>query len=244
MKDVKAGGSVSSTSRPRSKASSRPSWRVARNRSPNCGSTRDLPAVRPRAGRQAGPADPRLALRLGGVDRPDRLLLRALRRLAQAALRGRTLAPVRRRALPRPARACRRRRSAARSASSCSASRSTPACAAPKRPTATSPSPSSSSPAGSASRCSASCSATSSGRSTRGARSAGRWAGRSRRSPASAPPTSPTPRRWAAGRRRSACSAFVWLEVVYGSNGGVAVGLSPHVSRRSPRSSTAATRWR
>ena len=43
---------------------------------------------------KSGPADPRLALRLGGLDRPRRLLLRPLRRLAQAAVRGRTLAPL------------------------------------------------------------------------------------------------------------------------------------------------------
>ena len=56
--------------------------------------------------------------------------------------------------LPRPARAGRCRSSAGWSASSCSGSRSTPACTAPKRRTATSPSPSSSSPPGSASRSS------------------------------------------------------------------------------------------
>ena len=52
-------------------------------------------AARARAGRAQRPADPGLALRLGGVDRPDRLLLRALGRLAKAALRGRTLAAAR-----------------------------------------------------------------------------------------------------------------------------------------------------
>src|SRR6185312_14998151 len=53
-----------------------------------------LPPTRsPRPRRQAGPAAARLALRLGGVDRPRRLLLRPLRRLAQAAVRGGTLAP-------------------------------------------------------------------------------------------------------------------------------------------------------
>ncbi len=102
-----------STSRPRSKASSRSSWRAAESRSRSCGSTRDLPAVRARAGRPAGPADPGLAVRLGGVDRPDRLLLRALGRLAQAPLRGGALAPPRGGALPRAARAGRRRSSAA-----------------------------------------------------------------------------------------------------------------------------------
>ena len=53
------------------------------------------PAARPRAGRAQGPADPGLAVRLGGVDRPDRLLLRALGGLAQAPLRGGTLAAAR-----------------------------------------------------------------------------------------------------------------------------------------------------
>ena len=37
--------------------------------------------------------------------------------------------------------------------------------------------------------------------------------------------------------------AFVWLEIVYGVSGGVAVGLSPH-RPPSPPSSTPATRWR
>ena len=85
------------------------------------------PAARPRAGRAAGPADPGLALRLGGVDRPDRLLLRALGRLARAPLRERTLAPPRGGRSRGPCSACPRRSSAARSASSCSASPSTPA---------------------------------------------------------------------------------------------------------------------
>ena len=53
------------------------------------------PAAGARAGRPQGPADPGLALRLGGVDRPDRLLLRALGRLARAPLRGGTLAAPR-----------------------------------------------------------------------------------------------------------------------------------------------------
>ena len=109
MKDVKAGGSVTlrlpGDDRRRS---SRPSSRAARNRSSSCGSTREpeppRPAARPRAGRAAGPADPGLAVRLGGVDRPDRLLLRALGGLARAALRERTLAPARGGALAGPAR--------------------------------------------------------------------------------------------------------------------------------------------
>ena len=45
MKDVEAGGSVSSTSRPRSKACSRPSWRPATSRSSSSRSTREPAAA-------------------------------------------------------------------------------------------------------------------------------------------------------------------------------------------------------
>ena len=51
------------------------------------------PGGRPRAGRPPGPADPRVAVRLGGVAGPDRLLRRALARLAHDAVRGDRLAP-------------------------------------------------------------------------------------------------------------------------------------------------------
>ena len=107
--------------------------------------------------------------------------------------------------------------------------RSTPACAAPKRPTATSPSPSSSSPAGSASPSSRRSSATSSGPSTPGARSAARREAASTRSPASAPRTCATRSGWAAGRRRSACSPSS------GSRSSTAAAAaSPSASRPTP----------
>ena len=55
------------------------------------------------------------------------------------------------------------------------------------------------------------------------AAASGRW-------PASAPPTSPT--RSGSGRWPAAIGlmAFVWLEIVYGASGGVAVGLEPHAA--------------
>ena len=202
------------------------------------------PAARPRAGRAAGPADPGLAVRLGGVDRPDRLLLRALGRLARAALRERTLAPARGGRSRGPCSACPRRSSAARSASSCSASPSTPGCRAPKRRIATSRSPSSSSPAGSASRSSASSSATSSSRSTRGGRSAAPSAAPSRRSPASASPTCAYPERlgrWPAaigpGRLRLAGDRLRRQRRRRGRR-------LARTRSASPSSSTAPTRWR
>ena len=79
-------------------------------------------------------------------------------------------------------------------------------------------------------------SATSSGPSTRGGRSAGRSGRPSRRSPVSGPPTSNI--RSELGRWPAAIGllAFVWLEIVYGASGGVAVGSRPaHDRRRRPR---------
>ena len=189
-------------------------------------------ALRPRAGRQAGPADPRLALRLGGLDRPRRLLLRPLRRLAQAAVRGGTLAPLGRLAHAPSCAPGRSRSSAAASASSSSASASTPASTAPKRPIATSRSPSSSSPPGSASRSSRRSSATSSRPSTRGGRSPGSRGGAYRLVARRRPRHLAYPERLGRWPAAVGLLAFVWLEVVYGSSGGVAVGLEPHAAGR------------
>ena len=84
-----AGGTVNSTSRPKSKAIFEAELEGRKEQIARAaGQPVSLPAVRARAGRQAGPADPGLAVRLGGVDRPDRLLLRALGGLARAPLRG------------------------------------------------------------------------------------------------------------------------------------------------------------
>ena len=86
--------------------------------------------------------------------------------------------------------------------------------------------------AGSASPSSRRSSATSSGPSTPGARSAAPPAPASGRSPASAPPTSPTRERLGRWPAAIGLLAVVWLEVVYGSSGGVAVGLDPRRRRR------------
>ena len=122
------------------------------------------------AGRQAGPADPGVAVRLGGVAGPDRLLLRAHARLAEPRFEEDDWRPLatgsRGRSSPGHAGARRRPRRLPAGASS-----STPASRGPSRPTATSPSPSSSSPSGWAWSWSRLCSATSSGPSTRGGRS-------------------------------------------------------------------------
>ena len=52
----------------------------------------------------------------------------------------------------------------------------------------------------------------------------GRRAARSARWPARSAAPCPIPGGWGAGRRRSGLVAVVWLEIVYGSSGGVAVG--------------------
>ena len=151
-------------------------------------------------------------------------------RLAQAPLRGDALASPRGGALARagqPAGAGPLRRW---SASSCSASPSTPACAAPKRRIATSPSPSSSSPPGSASRSS---------RALLGDifrpfnpwRAVGRAAGAGFRAIAGQRPAHLAyPERLGRWPAAIGLLAVVWLEVVYGSSGGVAVGLDPHAA--------------
>ena len=94
-----------------------------RRRAPRRGAAAPAAGRGPRARRQAGPADPGLAVRLGRLDRPDRLLRRALDRLAQPAPAGGALAPGARLALGRAAEPGRRGRSRARSGSCCWASR-------------------------------------------------------------------------------------------------------------------------
>ena len=68
-----------------------------------------------------------------------------------------------------------------------------------------------------------------------GGRPRGRRRLRGDRRPALRPPPA-TRRASAAGRRPLGLVAFVWLEVVYGVSGGVAVGVSPHaIGGRRPR---------
>ena len=132
--------------------------------------------------------------------------------------------------------------SAARSASSSSASPPTPASTAPKRRIATSRSPSSSSPSGSASPSSPCF--------RRHLPPLQPLAGdgpcRRRRLP---PGRRPAPGRLAyparIGRWPAALGllAFVWFEVVYGSSGGVSVGLDPHAAG-GPPGLHGSTRWR
>ena len=232
-----------STSRPKSKASSRSSWRAARSRSRSCGSTRELAAVRARAGRPAGPADPGLAVRLGGVDRPDRLLLRALGRLAQAPLRGGALAPARGGALPRSARSAgagplrpgrrlpARRRRLRRPARHRSAGPQLRPHLPLRHHLARLPLL-----LGPARRRLPALQPVARGRPRRRGRLPGD------RRPAPRPPRLPASG-WAAGRRRSACSpSSGWRSST------APAAASPSASTRtrppSPRSSTAATRWR
>ena len=243
LKDVPGGRRRSnSTSRPKSKASSRPSSRARRGADRGAdGEPVTCSAVRARAGFPAGPADPGLALRLGGFDRPDRLLLRALGSLAQASLRAGPLAAARSGALARPARlptqvVCGAIGVFLLGVAVYSGLRGTEA---PDRNFAltflfvTS---------GSASRSSASCSATSFGPSTPGGRSAGSPAAAFGRSPASAPRTSlPGAAGPLAGRGRPARVRLAGGRLRHERS--VAVGLNPDAAAIAP-SSTAPTRWR
>ena len=97
--------------------------------------TRRDPGGRPRAGRPPGPADPRVAVRLGGVAGPDRLLRRPLGRLAaQPASSSERWRPLGAVALAAAASTRSPRSSPGRSASSCSASSSGRASTGPRRP--------------------------------------------------------------------------------------------------------------
>ena len=163
----------------------------------------------PRPRRRAGPADPALAVRVGGGGRPGRVVRRARRRCGPS--RGSRTPRERRfpRARVRSTPCCGAHRRRGCSWSSCTPG--SPACS--RRPPTSLPTSSTCS-SGSGSRSLSVCSATSSRRSTRGgpsraARLGGRaWPARARRRCA-------YPRGSGAGRRPSGSSAFAWLELVY-----------------------------
>ena len=203
-----------------------------------------LAAVRARAGRAAGPADPGLAVRLGGVDRPDRLLLRALGGLAQAPLRGGRWRPLgaglSRVLLGLPVQIlCGAIGVFLLGVAVYAGLRGTEA---PDRNfaltflfvTAWLGFPLFSVLLGDVFRP------------FNPWRAVGRavGAGLRARSPGSGRPTSPIPERLGRWPAAVGLVAVVWLEIVYGASGGVAVGLSPARRRPSPPSSTASTRWR